>query len=259
MESLWTQALADLTVIEVAVIVVASMFAGFMRGFLGFGGALVIILVLNVVLGPRVAIPIACLSGLPATVQLLPTAIRLSERAFVLPFGIASFVAAPLGTWVLVSIDPALMKVFIAALVLVLVGILQRGWRSSANAPAVRLFGLGLFTGLVQGSAGVGGPPAVAIALARAGSPELQRANVIGGVTALALCALIPLYLAGLFTERVIVLSLTLVPLYSGSTWLGARYFSGQGKQHYRSAALLALALAACITLIIALDSYFSS
>ena len=82
----------------------AAFVGGLVRGFVGFGGALVIILVASATLGPLMALPVAALSGLPATVQLLPSAFRYAEPGFVLPFGGASFVSAPLGTLILVSV-----------------------------------------------------------------------------------------------------------------------------------------------------------
>ncbi|MEQ9122384.1 MAG: sulfite exporter TauE/SafE family protein, partial [Alphaproteobacteria bacterium] len=50
----------------------AVFLAGFMRGFVGFGAALVVVPVLSVVFSPSVAVPIAFLSGLPSVLQLLP-------------------------------------------------------------------------------------------------------------------------------------------------------------------------------------------
>jgi uncharacterized membrane protein YfcA len=247
---------AGMSAIELAIVALSACLAGFMRGFLGFGGALVIILGISVVLSPLSALPIACLSGMPSTLQLLPVALRLSERAFVLPYGLSSFLAAPIGTWILVSVQPALMKIFISSLVLILVVMLHRGWRFAPNAGAPTLALAGTLTGLLQSSAGVGGPAAVAIALSRTGTPEQQRANVIGAVTALSLCSLIPMWYAGLFTAAVIVQSLAIVPLYSAATWIGTRYFSAHGKQHYRSAALLALAAIGVVALAISIRSY---
>ena len=71
------------------VIVFATMvLAGFMRGFIGFGSALIIIMVLSAIFSPVVAVAISCLTGLPTVIQLVPTTIRHSEHAFVLPFAI---------------------------------------------------------------------------------------------------------------------------------------------------------------------------
>ena len=213
---------------------------------------------LSAVLGPLIAVPVAAISGLPTTIQLLPSAIRYSDRGFVVPFGLASFVAAPFGTLVLVALDPALMKIAISLFVLAMVAMLYRGWQPRTSSGRATALGFGAAAGLVQGSAGVGGPPAVAIALSRPGSPHQQRGNVIGAVSTLAICSLVPLWYHGLFTREVIVISLLMIPLYVASSWVGTRFFTERGQRHFRKAALLALAAMGVVTLGIAVRGYLA-
>lgn len=247
---------ANISYVNVALVAASVAVAGAMRGFLGFGGALVIIMVLNVVLGPQIAVPIACLSGLPSTLQLLPDAVRHADRKLAVPFGLASFIVAPAGTYLLVTVDQAVMKITISAFVLLMVVMLYRGWRLSRSTSVVTMAGAGIAAGFIQGTAGVGGPPAVAAALSFAGSPEKQRANVIGAVTSLALAPVIPLYIAGLFTWDIVVASLAIIPIYSAATWLGSRYFSQYGQEHYRNVTYLALTLMSGSTLAIAVRDF---
>ena len=241
---------------SLAVVICAVLLAGFLRGFVGFGAALVIIMVLSVVLGPVAAVPISSLAGIPAMCQLMPNAIRFSERRFVVPFGLATFAAAPLGTWILVSVDPDLMKIAISVFVLSMVVMLYRGWRLPVRSGRIGLACAGAAAGLVQGAGGVGGPPAVAIALSRPGTSQQQRANVIGVVNALTLCSLVPLWYHGLFTRDVVLISIVLVPLYVVSTWVGARFFSHSGHRHYRLAALLALAAIGVVTMVLSIRDF---
>lgn len=243
---------------EIAFVAGAMLVAGFIRGFVGFGASLIIVMVLSMVLGPLAAVPIASLSGLPAMVQLLPTAIRSSERSFVVPFGIATFAAAPLGTLVLVSVDASLMKIAISVFVLAMVAMLHLDWRPTRAPGPAAFVAVGVASGLVQGSAGVGGPPAVAVALSRPGTPQQQRANVIGAVAALSICALGPIWYHGLITRQVIVASLILFPLYVGSTWIGARFFTRRGHRHFRNGALVILASIGFATLAVAIRDYLT-
>ncbi len=237
---------------------VAAFAGGFIRGFVGFGGAVMLILAVSAVIGPREAVAIAALSGLPPMLQLLPAAIRGAERPFVVPFGLASFIGAPLGTWMLVSIAPEVMKIAIAVFVLAMVTLLGRGARLSFGNSTWVFACAGAVTGWIQGLAGIGGPPSVALALSRGGEAAQQRANVIGAVTALNFCTLAPLWWHGLFMREVIVLGLLFVPLYSGGTWLGQRYFTEQGQRHYRKAALGALAAIGLLTLAKAVWDYLA-
>lgn len=244
--------------LHLALIAGTVVLAGFLRGFVGFGAALIIVMVLSQVLDPRAAVPIATLSGLPVMIQLLPHALRHAERSFVTPFGLAAFAAAPLGAVVLVSVDPAIMKMAISIFVLAMVVMLHRGWRLARRPGPGVLIGAGALAGFVQGAASVGGPPAVAVALSRPGAPQQQRANVIGAVTTLSLCSLLPLWFHGLFTREVIFISIAIIPFYAGSAWVGARFFSRQGHHHFRNAALIALASIGLVTLALGIQDFLT-
>ena len=239
-----------------ALIAAAVLLGGFLRGFVGFGAALVSVPVISLVVGPRLAIPIATVMGLPSVVQLLPDAVRHSERSIVLPMALAIFAATPVGTWILVSVDQAVMKMVISAAVVLLVAFLSLGWRLGEKVGHGVLLLAGAIGGLVQGVAGIGGPPVVAVALARAGPPERQRGNVLAVMTAIVLSSLPPLYAYGLFTREAILVGLMLLPLYAVATWVGSRYFSTGGSQHYRRAAMAMLAVIGSTTFAFAAWDY---
>ncbi len=232
------------------------LIAGFLRGFVGFGSSLIIVMVLSIYVGPPAAVGIAGLSGLAPVLQLLPSAVRHSERSFVVPFGLFTFVAAPIGTWILVVADPALMKIIISLFVLVMVTMLYRQWRPRSSDKPGFLMLTGFASGVVQGASGVGGPPAVAIALSRDGTAQTQRANVIGATTALTICGLAPLWYSGVFSHEVVILSLVSAPFYMVGTSFGARAFGAYGSRHFRNAALLSLAVVGVLTLGLAAHDY---
>jgi uncharacterized protein len=251
--------IGPLSYLQITLIAGTLVLAGFVRGFVGFGASLIIVMVLSLVLDPLAAVPIAMLSGLPAMVQLLPNAIRYSERSFVVPFSLAAFAIAPIGAIILVSLNVAIMKMAISGFVLITVALLYRDWRP-AKAPGLFVFlSAGAIAGFLQGVAAVGGPPAVAVALSRPGAPQQQRANVIGAVTALSLCSLLPVWRYGLFTREVVFISIAVMPLYLGATWVGGKYFSHQGHQHFRNAALAALAIIGLVTFGLAVQDYLAT
>ena len=89
---------------------------GFMRGFLGFGAALVIVPTLSFTLPPVVAIAILVTIEIPTILYLVPTSIRDCNLKTVIPMLIGIIVAVPLGTAVLVEVNPAKMKLVISLL-----------------------------------------------------------------------------------------------------------------------------------------------
>jgi len=241
---------------RLAVVFIAVMVAGLLRGFAGFGAALISVPVFSLMLGPHAAIAVNNVMGLPAVFQLLPEAIRRAERVFVLPICTAIFAAAPVGTWALVSTDPAVMTVAISTLVLLMVAFLASGWRLGGRIGIAKLIAAGIAGGLVQGIAGVGGPPVVAVALSRPGEASQQRANVLALMTAVSLSSFLPLLYYGLFTRQTVIIGLVLIPFYSAATALGARYFALGGQRHYRRVALATLTAIGMATLIASLRNY---
>jgi len=241
---------------RLAVVFIVVMVAGLLRGFVGFGAALISVPVFSLVLGPHAAIAVNNVMGLPAVFLLLPEAVRRAERAVVLPICTAIFAAAPIGTWALVSIDPAIMSVAISTLVLLMVAFLASGWRLRGRIGIGKLISAGVAGGFVQGVAGVGGPPVVAVALSRPGDASQQRANVLALMTAVSLSSILPLLYHGLFTRQTVIIGLVLIPFYSAATALGARYFTLGGQRHYRRAALATLATIGMATLVASLRNY---
>lgn len=238
--------------------VVAIAAAGFLRGFVGFGNSILIVVVFSLLYGPVFAVPFAALASLPPTIQLLPVTVREAERGFVLPFAVAVFAAAPFGALALVAVDPALLKIGISVGVLVMVTLLYCDWRPVRPPGPFGLAGIGIGSGLAQGIAGAGGIMVAAAALSRAGSARQQRANTIGGITAVGLCNFPPFLWHGLFTREVVVLSGVLVPVYLAGTWVGSRFFAGRGSRHYRNGALLVLAAVGVVGLGLSLRAWLA-
>ncbi len=241
-----------------AIVCAAVFIGGFMRGFVGFGAALVIIPVLSLAYEPRLAVAAMTVVGIPTLFQLLPEAVRTAERPIVLPISLAILLAAPLGTLILVSVSPVLMKIVISVLVVVMVAMLARGWRLEGEVGRPILVGSGIAGGLVQGAAGIGGPPVVAVMLSRPGTPTQQRGNVLALMTVVSISSLVPQWYFGLFTREAIVMGLLLLPVYGGSILLGSRYFARGGQHYFRNAALVMLGLIGTATLIAALRDYLS-
>lgn len=228
---------------RLGLVVAAIVLAGFLRGFIGFGAALITVPVVSLAYGPHIAVPVVTIMGLPSAIQLLPDTIRYCERSIVLPMGLAILLTLPLGTWILVSVDPNLMKIVISALVVVMAAFLAKGGRLTEKASRPVLIVSGILGGLVQGAAGIGGPPVVAVALSRSGTPEQQRGNVLGVIAALILASIPSLIYFDLFTPEVVAYGIIFLIPNLLATWIGSRYFSGGGRRHFRNVALIVLAI----------------
>ena len=238
---------------DVALAAGAIVLGGFLRGFVGFGSALVVIPLLSLAIGPRAAIPLHALLEVVAVVQLMPAAVREADRTLVLPVVAALVVALPLGAWVLVTSDPKVIQVAISIVVLAMVALIASKWRlGTAPGPRLSLLAGGI-SGFVQGSVGVGGPPLVALALSKADPPDTTRGNIVALLAAIVIIAWPTLWAYGLFTRDIIAATLAGIPLYVGAIWLGSRVFHGGGRGIHRTASLWLLVAIALATLVKAL------
>ncbi len=98
--------------------------AGLVRGFAGFGAAMIIMPGLSLFYRPIDALAILTVIDIPATLQLLPAAVRHARWQQVLPLASGAAVAVPLGLWIMVSVDREVMRRLIAAMVLIYVSVL---------------------------------------------------------------------------------------------------------------------------------------
>src|SRR5436305_1090067 len=127
-----------------AALAVAAL-SGFVRGFPGFGSALIYIPLIAAIYEPRIAAPTLLLIDLagstPFTIRELP---RCNWRE-VVPVTTAAALAVPLGPMALLFIDPIVLRWFIAVLVLGLLAVLASGWRYHAKPTLPVSIGVGLF------------------------------------------------------------------------------------------------------------------
>jgi uncharacterized membrane protein YfcA len=234
-----------------AVVVMATAIGGFMRGFVGFGGALALVPALSLALGPRVAVAVASIVGLPAVLQFLPEALRHADRSRIGPLALAILIGAPLGSLVLTTVRPEIMTGVIGAAVMLMALITWRTPSGSAVKPRPWLnVAAGGLSGILQGAAGIGGPPSVAVLMAQGGPTRQVRADVLAATACISVCGLASQLWFGIFTEGSLAVSALLVPIFLVSSWYGGRFFLRGGDAHFRAAALgilLVIGMAALI------------
>ena len=109
---------------QLLAVLFAVSLAGFVRGFTGFGSALIIIPALTLVFGPKPAVAMHAIIEIPVVLTLAPAAIRHADRSAVLPMLAALAVATPIGALVLRFLDPEPLKIVISIVVLGMVALL---------------------------------------------------------------------------------------------------------------------------------------
>ena len=228
--------------------------AGLVRGFSGFGGAMVYMPLIAAIYDPRIAaVTILVVDFVSATPFAIPEVRRCTWRE-VGPLSIAMAAGLPLGVWLLIVLDPIVLRWCIAAMVLSVVPILASGWRYHGAPRLPITLGVGVFSGVTAGSVLIAGPPVILYWLGGGNSAKTLRANLM---VFFMICDLLLMGIfgyEGLFQARPLALSLLLGVPYLVGMGLGSYYFHGTSDRLYRTIAYAIITLAALVSLPI-LDS----
>ncbi|MFZ9501692.1 MAG: sulfite exporter TauE/SafE family protein [Beijerinckiaceae bacterium] len=241
----WALLLQPTTWFVAAVVLVS----GVVRGFSGFGGALIFIPLTAALLGPRKAVAVFYLfdlvSATPYGYTYFPKA-RWKELA---PMLVGAVLMQPVGAYVLKFSDPLLLRWILSGVVLAMLAVLVTGWRYRNQPTPPVSFGLGLVAGLAGGSTGVSGPIVIAYWLSSAAAAAVIRANIMSFYAVTSTTTDVIFFLNGLFTWDVAVYALIAWPLYSLGLAVGARVFKGTNDAQYRKVAYALIFLSAVISL----------
>lgn len=211
----WQTALA-------AVVVVA---AGVVRGFTGFGSALVMVPILAFLWSPTEAVATALGLGVVGSFQLVPKAAPQAGWREIGPMAAATALFTPIGTMILIGVDPETVRRIIAGLILVITLVMLRGWQYRGPRGALPGFIAGGTAAVINGIAAIGGPAAVLYLISLKDEVTRQRANIVIHVALMGLIGLIYLAVAGEVGYRDIAHIAILAPPMLLGTWLGGRLF----------------------------------
>jgi len=224
--------------------------AGLVRGFSGFGAALILAPGFTLVMAPREAVVLTVLLNSSAVAQLLFPALRRTRWIDVGPMGAAAVVAIPFGSLLLIGLDGAVIRRAIGAVVLGFSVVVLAGWRyrGPRGLPANLL--VGMLGGLLTGAAAVGGPPVILYFLSSERPMAESRASFISFFALIQIVA-VPVFLwEGLVTWELVGRAALLLPAFLVATHVGARLFTRASDRLARQFALGALVLIGLATLI---------
>jgi uncharacterized membrane protein YfcA len=223
--------------------------AGLVRGFSGFGSALIYMPLISAIYSPGVAVPtimlIDTLCGLPFAIHAWPQA----NRRELLPVAIGGAAGVPLGVLALLYADPLTLRWFIAALVLIAVAALASGWRYHGKPKVGASLGVGALSGFGAGAVQIGAPPLLVFWLGGKNSATTVRANImVYFILQGALSFALYLY-SGLLDAQTVVLSLLLGVPFAVAMFGGAYWFHGSSDVLYRRVAYAIIGFAGLASL----------
>jgi uncharacterized membrane protein YfcA len=230
-------------------VLAVTVLAGVVRGFSGFGSALIFIPLASAIYEPRIATASFLLIDFFCTLPLFVQLYSTSNKREVWPLSIAAAFTIPLGAMFLRVVDPVHLRWGIATIILALVAVLVSGWRLRSTASLLLTIGVGLVSGFSGGATQLIGPFAIAYWLGSKSPAAVVRANlvVLFGITGATLC--VAYLFQGLFPPPVVALSLLLAVPYVLSLLAGAYFFKGSSETLYRRIAYAIVAMAAFVSL----------
>jgi uncharacterized protein len=223
--------------------------SGLVRGFSGFGSALIYVPLMAAMFGPRVAAGTLLLIDFVAGTPFAIGARRDGDWRDLIPISIAAAIGVPFGTYALLFADPVTLRWIISALVLGLLAVLLSGWRYR-GAPSLPVkSGVGFLAGLGAGAVQVGGPFVIIYWLSSKSPPVTIRANLLIYFVLNGAALLIAYSIQGVLTAPIIAFALLLGPPFWLAMAIGARFFRGSSDHLYRNVAYVIVAAAALISL----------
>jgi uncharacterized membrane protein YfcA len=227
--------------------------AGVIRGFTGFGSALIAVPALAFLYGPAAAVVIEVLIEIPVVLYLLPAAVRQAHRPTVLPMIAMFLVCVPVGAGFLTLIDPQPMKIILSVIVLIAVALLLKQSRLANIMTPRRTLIAGGLAGLSQGLTAIASPIFAVAMMARNDDATTTRANIILLAGALILLSLTSYIVVGLLTLSAVAHAVLAAPALILGVITGTHLFKRFAHLNLRPVFLTLITAIALATLVQAL------
>lgn len=252
MDLLWldaapfTAALDDRRIVAAALV---SALAGAVRGFTGFGSALIYIPLVSAIYGPRLAVTTLLLVDFVSSAPFSVAAFWHCNWREVLPVGVVMAAMVPLGALLLLFVDPLVLRWFIAFLVIALVAVLASGWRYRGGPTLAASAIVGAVAGVGSGAVQIAGPAVIIFWLGGLSPAAVVRANLMVVFLISDIVSTITYTAQGLLTVEVVALSILLGGPFLVAMIVGARFFRGSSEAAYRRFAYVIIAISALLSL----------
>lgn len=240
----------DLLSLSFLIAAAVALVAGMVRGFAGFGAAMLMTPVFSALYGPGIGVALCLMLEVIVALPLLPRAVAHVDWRRIGLLLVAAAAGVPVGNVTLTRIAPEPMRWAISGIVLAAVALLASGWRYHGKPrPAATLVAGGI-SGFLNGLSGMAGPPIAFYYLAGKDSVERVRANLTTYFVFVDAAALSAFVARDLVRWETGLEGLCLAPAVLAGGLLGERLFPLASEGFYRRLALgllVAVAIGALI------------
>ena len=211
-----------------------SLVAGTVRGFSGFGTAMIYLPVAAQFLPPFQAIATVVAMDLLGPLPNLAGAVRAVDRRDLMRLLGGVLLGLPAGWWLLSRADPELFRGVVSAVALAMVAILILGLRYRRALPPRGVVATGVAGGLLGGFAGLPGPPVILCYMAGPHRAAVVRGTMLLYLYGYDLIVVAVFLVSQLVPVEILLLGLALsVPNFLGNL-LGGWLFDPDRERVYR-------------------------
>lgn len=230
-------------------LVLAVCVAGLVRGFAGFGSAMIIMPVASSVLSPVEAVVFVIAAELIGPLPNLRAAWRDGAPRDVGLLVAGAVLALPLGVWALSMMDAVAFGWAVSASVIVLLILTASGWRLRGGLTRRLTVAAGAVGGFMTGFAGIPGPPVIMLYMASRLPAAVIRANFLLYLVMLDILLFALLGALGMLDGTIVVLGLLVGIPNLVANMVGARLFDPSAERFFRIIAYLVIAASAIVGL----------
>ena len=219
----------------------AVLVAGIIRGYSGFGFSMIATTSMTLVLPPVEVIPVVLVLEILASAWLLPRVWKQIDWKSLSWLFAGVLIGTPPGVYLLAHLPAKPMRAGIALTIIILVVLLWRGYHLKKMPARTGTTATGLVSGLLNGSAAIGGPPVILFYFSSPAGITVSRASIIAYFLGTDSLAWFMSLAQGLVTVKTGILTgILCAPLLLG-IFLGNRFFTHSKEGTFKRKVLILL------------------
>lgn len=235
----------DLTGPQLTFLLIAAGLAGLVRGFAGFGTAMIYMPIAGQILPPIWAIATMVIMDVFGPLPNLPRAWRDGTPRDVARLALGMVVTVPLGIYALTLITPEGFRYAISVFTLVLLVLLISGLRYRGRLTSPLLYVTGAVGGFAGGATGLAGPPVIMLYMSSTAPAAMIRGNLLMTLVLADVIVLAVIALKGELAATPMVIGLVVMLPYLLANVAGAAMFNPDREGLYRRVAYVVIAASA--------------
>lgn len=232
----------DLLISDYLILSGAAFLGGVVRGFTGFGTALVFLPVAGRVLDPVGAVAVLLVMDLIGPLPMMPKALPHVHWGDLRRLILGMVIALPLGLTALFFMEAELFRVIVGVVSLTMLVGLATGWRYSGKMSGRAVLGTGMASGFLGGVAGIPGPPVIFFYMASSHAAQVIRANVTSFLIAYDWILIAMLAMTGRLSWGLIGAGAVVLLPYLAGNMTGSALFDPTREKLFRGIAYIVIA-----------------